>query len=139
MSGDVWRSFWDHVARGIIAIPVCLDCRRANWYPSHRCRSCGGEAFEWEQLSGSATVFVSLWSFRDFAGEGREVPYAVALVCPVEHPGVRLLASVTDAHLPADGTSQPPIESGTRVQLEAVTSASGSIVVARPRRDEADA
>ena len=91
---DDWGRFWSHTAGGRVRVPVCSGCGTPNWYPASRCRRCGAAVFTWKALSGDAEVFLEMTVHRDFTGEGRTVPYRVALVVPAEHPSIRLLARV---------------------------------------------
>lgn len=91
---DDWGRFWAHAAGGRVRVPVCSGCGTPNWYPASRCRRCGAAVFTWKALSGDAEVFLEVTVHRDFTGEGRTVPYRIALVVPAEHPSIRLLARV---------------------------------------------
>lgn len=114
---DDWQRFWSYVSEGEIRVPVCSRCGAPNWYPASRCRRCGSAAFGWTALSGEGEVFLAMTVHRDFTGEGRDVPYRIALVEPVEHPSIRLLARVPTAD--ADG-ADGGVAAGDQVRLTVV-------------------
>lgn len=106
---DDWARFWSYVTDGDIRVPVCDACGAPNWYPASQCRRCGAADFGWHTLSGEGEVFLAMTVHRDFTGEGRAVPYRVALVEPVEHPSIRLLARAGEG-----------VDAGDRVRLTVV-------------------
>jgi uncharacterized OB-fold protein len=98
-----WAAFWQGVHSRQISVPVCTACGMRNWYPSARCRRCGGATFSWVSLSGEVEVYLSMTAHRDLAGLG-EAPYGVALVTPCDQPEIRLLARVDPTDPPEPGT-----------------------------------
>ncbi|HEY4333270.1 MAG TPA: zinc ribbon domain-containing protein [Ilumatobacteraceae bacterium] len=100
---NAWDTFWAHVDDGSIRVPTCAVCATPNWYPTARCRNCAAAEFDWQVLSGEGEVFLAMPIFRDFAEDGRTVPYGVALFSPIEHPTLRMLARVVGDGLPNAG------------------------------------
>jgi uncharacterized OB-fold protein len=98
-----WSAFWQGVDSEQITVPECTSCATRNWYPSARCRRCGGATFTWIPLSGEVEVYLSMTAHRDLAGLG-EAPYGVALVTPRDAPEIRMLARVEPTDPPEPGT-----------------------------------
>ena len=81
--------FWEHAAKGVLAIPRTAD-GRWHWYPKSL-------DVEWVPVSGRGTVFswtevhqVFLPAFAD------QVPYLTGLVALEEDPSVRLATRFVD-------------------------------------------
>jgi len=94
------REFWAGAARQELRLPRCDRCGRLCWYPRAKCRSCEGEAFTWQALSGRGTLFswvvVTHPFLPQFAGL---IPFAPALVALEEDPGARLATRMVDCNL----------------------------------------
>lgn len=97
-----WSDFWAATEDGHVRLPRCADCGRRNWYPSPRCRGCGGSAFTWAAIDGEVVVVLAMTAHRDLAGLGA-APYAVALVEPAGEPGTRIVCRVGVDDLPVAG------------------------------------
>ena len=104
------RPFWEGAARGELVTPRCQGCASLVWYPDGPCRRCGAIEREWVALSGRGRLFS--WSFvrrafiPQFAGL---VPFAPALVVPVEDQAVRLVTIIVDCS-PEDLAIDMPVE-----------------------------
>lgn len=96
---DVGTAFWTACAHGRLILPRCSKCRHLRWYLQPRCPRCQEPGYEWAELSGRATLFSCTVVHRSFSAVGPAVPYAVALVLPVEDPGVRLVTRLIDYEL----------------------------------------
>jgi uncharacterized OB-fold protein len=88
--------FWEHAARGVLAIPRTAD-GRWHWYPKTT-------DVEWVPVSGRATVFswtevhqVFLPAFAD------QVPFLTGLVALEEDPAIRLATRFVDCDTIAIG------------------------------------
>ncbi|WP_009480220.1 Zn-ribbon domain-containing OB-fold protein [Rhodococcus sp. JVH1] len=85
-------STWaDGLIRGIPQVPRCEKCGLWNWYPQPTCRGCQGSDFTWQDIGTEGVVHTWTEVLRAIDSvDGLEPPYVVALVEPVQTPGVRI-------------------------------------------------
>jgi hypothetical protein len=85
------------IAERRIVLPHCDACGSFHWYPLPRCPGCGSAGWSWREVRPQARLLT--WTMvahafsPDLAGK---VPYLVALVEPVDAPGVHLVTTVVD-------------------------------------------
>jgi uncharacterized OB-fold protein len=90
------RPYWDHAARGELALPRCGDCGGWHETPIEFCRKCGGK-LAYQVVSGEGEVYSYLVQHHTVApGFGRLTPYVIALVSPREAPQLRLVSRLVD-------------------------------------------
>jgi len=88
--------FWEHLGRGEIAFPRCLDCGRHHWYPKALCPWCQSTRIEWTPVTGAAELYSWTVVRHAFTAEYQDkIPYTVALVEFPDAPGVRLLTNLS--------------------------------------------
>jgi uncharacterized OB-fold protein len=88
--------FWEHLERGEIAFPRCLDCERHHWYPKALCPWCQSTRIEWTPVRGEAALYSWTVVRYAFTAEYQDkLPYTVALVEFPDAPGVRLLTNLS--------------------------------------------
>ncbi|MDB5445955.1 MAG: hypothetical protein JWQ97_1272 [Phenylobacterium sp.] len=88
--------FWDHLAKGQLAIQRCEDCRAWQFPMIARCRHCAGE-LAMEPLSGRGSIYTYIVEHRKVApGFDELLPYVIALVTPEEAPHVRIPSRIPD-------------------------------------------
>jgi hypothetical protein len=91
------RPFWEAAAAGELRIPRCRTCGRLHWYPRTACRRCGGTAFDWEAMSGRATLFSWVVVTHAFLPQfADKVPFVPGLVALEEDPAVRIPTEIVD-------------------------------------------
>ncbi len=89
--------YWEHLARGELAIQRCQSCHEWQFPAIEFCRRCGG-AFDYEKLSGEGTIYSYLVQHHNVApGFDALRPYVIALVTPDEAAHVRLAARIVEA------------------------------------------
>lgn len=92
-AAELWRA----AARGELALPRCLSCGRLHWYPTPRCRRCGGQRHAWERLSGRGTLFTWVVVRHAFLPQFRDdLPFVTGLVALSEDAEVRLATRIVD-------------------------------------------
>ena len=105
--------YWEHLARGELAIQRCTACRQWQYPMLERCRRCGGE-LQLERTGGRGTVHSFIVEHHRVApGFDDQRPYAIALVALDEAPEVRLSGRV-------EGANPAEVQIGARVQAEIV-------------------
>ncbi len=96
------REFWAGAAAHELRIPRCDSCGRLCWYPREQCRSCAGDTFTWEAMSGRGTLFSWVVVTHAFLPQFADLtPFAPALVALEEDPAVRLATRMVDCDLDA--------------------------------------
>jgi uncharacterized OB-fold protein len=94
-AGPVSAPFWDATREQRLVLQWCVACDAVVHYPRDRCPRCLGDALEWRDASGDATVYAC--SVMNEPGNplmaGRE-PYVVALVDLRE--GARFLTNIVE-------------------------------------------
>lgn len=74
------RQFWDWCAQGELRLQCCAGCGELAWPPVEACEVCGGNGFEWQRMSGEATL-VSWCRFeRDYYAGRLPLPWDAILV-----------------------------------------------------------
>lgn len=82
------QPFWDAAADGRLVLPQCRSCGEVIWYPRTFCPSCASRDVEWNEISGTGTVYSFTVVER---GQGRwrdHSPYVLAYVELAEGPRV---------------------------------------------------
>jgi uncharacterized OB-fold protein len=91
-SADEWtQGFWDAAANEQLVAPKCSACGTFRLPPGRFCRECGSQAFTWEPLPATGTVFTCT-VVRD--GEG--APYMPAVIDPDGASGIRFVSALVD-------------------------------------------
>lgn len=96
--------FWEGLARGVLVLPRCAECRV--WREPGRilCGECHSFATSWEQVRPRGTVFTWIRSHRSFIAElDVAAPYVTVLV-QLEDAPVRLLGILEEPEAVAIGT-----------------------------------
>ena len=84
--GGPHDTFWEWCAKGELRIQHCAACAQFSWPPVEACEHCGGEALDWQRMSGRGTV-ASWCSFeRDYYGGILPIPWDTILVELEEGP-----------------------------------------------------
>ncbi|MGE0387145.1 MAG: Zn-ribbon domain-containing OB-fold protein [Gammaproteobacteria bacterium] len=112
------RGYWEHTARGVVALQRCAACRRYQFPALETCRHCGG-TLAWEPVSGRGRVHAYIVQQHPVApGYDDLRPYAIALVEPEESP---------DLHVPGRVLGPPgAVRVGAAVQAEIIDLPGGS-------------
>lgn len=53
---SVTKPFWEAVAKGVLLIQQCADCKKHVFYPRTHCPHCWSNKLEWTQASGNARL-----------------------------------------------------------------------------------
>lgn len=101
--------YWQQAAAGELLLQCCADCGNLQHYPRSLCVLCWSHDLNWQQATGTGTV----WTFTVVASPGHpawrpEVPYVLALVELDEGP--RLITNVV-------GCPPESVHCGQRVRL----------------------
>lgn len=89
------RPFWDAARDRRLLVKRCADCGAAHFYPRPFCPECWSEQVEWEEASGSATLYTySTVHVNDLPPFPERVPYVAAMVDLAEGP--RMMSNVVD-------------------------------------------
>lgn len=92
---DEATTFWDATRAQQFLLPWCTACVTAIWYPRLTCPRCLGDAVEWREASGTATVYACSIHWKPGTGRvDEDGPYVVALVDLTE--GVRVMTNVVE-------------------------------------------
>ena len=84
------QPYWDGCKRQVIVVQRCQSCGRRRHRPSAGCHWCGGQGFDWVELSGRGKVYTYTVVHRAFhPAFAGEVPYVVGLVSAEEDDTVR--------------------------------------------------
>lgn len=106
---EAGQPFWDATRERRLALPWCTACGIPVWFPREACPRCLGDAFDWRDASGLATVHaLSVQTKAGLPMMADRVPYVVALVDLDE--GVRLMTNIV-------GCPTDQVEVGMRVRL----------------------
>lgn len=94
-ASPVTKPFWDAAREQRLLLQHCDHCRRAVFYPRHRCPHCWSDALSWQEASGAGTVASHITVHRPaHPAFAEEAPYDVALIDLAEGP--RMLSNVVD-------------------------------------------
>jgi len=73
--------YWDGIREGKLKIKSCTECGKPHHPRRILCFHCGGDTFEWFEISGHATVFSFSTIHRAPSEEFKgELPYTVGIV-----------------------------------------------------------
>lgn len=80
------RTFWDWCGQDELRLQCCTACGEIAWPPVAACEQCGGDAFDWQRMSGKATL-VSWCRFeRDYYAGRLPLPWDTIVVELAEGP-----------------------------------------------------
>ena len=89
------QPWWDAAAEGRYLIRHCNACDHRYWYPRDFCPACWSEDVEWQEASGTGTLYTySIVHRNDLPPWGDRVPYVAAIVDLDEGP--RVMAHLVD-------------------------------------------
>jgi len=91
---DLNRDFWTGGGNGKLLIQRC-ECGRWVHPPAPTCPACGGGALRPEAVSGRGRVFTYTVNRHPF-DPSVPVPYVIAVVEPVEQPGLRITTNIVN-------------------------------------------
>jgi len=123
------KPFWAAAAESRLVFPRCANCARFVWYPRPKCPECGGEHFDWTQVSGKARLFSWTAVQRALHPPLKPIaPYAPVIVEFDEAPGVRLvsrwigsdpsaLVIGQDVRIVFEDLGHPALETGIRAPM----------------------
>jgi uncharacterized OB-fold protein len=114
--------FWTACESGRLVVQQCTGCLHAWHIPVERCPECLGARFEWAPASGRGTIYSFVVARRGrFPGFEDRVPYVIALVQLVDHPGVRLFTNIV-------GCDPSAVRVGAPVRVTFKADSSGRIL-----------
>jgi uncharacterized protein len=87
--------FFAACERGELVVPRCSSCERLFFYPTVLCPHCHSFEWEYEQVSGEASVYSFTEVHRPLGSE-LPAPYVVAVVSLAEDERVRLMTNIVD-------------------------------------------
>lgn len=90
----VTAPYWEHAARGELAVQRCVRCRAAFLYPRISCPECGSGNLEWFVTAGTGTLQSYVIVHRAAGAFAGHEPYSVAIVKLDE--GLSLLTTIVD-------------------------------------------
>ena len=84
---DSNRPFWTAAKEGRLVMQHCKACGHVRYPINHVCPKCLSDAFDWQQLSGRATVYSSIVFHQVYnQAFAQDVPYNVSLIQLEEGP-----------------------------------------------------
>lgn len=91
------QPYWDAAREHRLLIKRCGSCRRPHFYPRPFCPHCWSSQVEWEEASGSGTLYTfSIVRRNDLPPFNERVPYIAAIVDLDE--GVRMMTNLEQCH-----------------------------------------
>lgn len=79
--------WWEHLARGVLALPRCEDCSGWHFQPRPACPHCGSQAIGWQPASGRGQVYSFTVVHRaPSPAFAQQAPYVIAIVATDEGP-----------------------------------------------------
>jgi uncharacterized OB-fold protein len=87
------QAFWDATPQGKLLYKKCTACGEPHFYPRTYCPFCFSDKTEWQEASGSGTIYTYSVMRR------APVPYAIAYVELAEGP--RIMTNIVDCDLNA--------------------------------------
>lgn len=96
----VTTPYWEGCRRGVLLLQRCTACRAVQLPPQRHCRSCLGDALEWQPAAGTGRI--TSWTVVRHpvsAAFAADVPYVVAIVALDEGP--TMMSGVRDCALDA--------------------------------------
>ena len=89
--------FWNGCKRRALLVQRCGTCERMRHRPAAGCHWCGGQTFDWVEVSGRGAVCTYTIVHRAFHPSfADDVPYVVALVATEEDPSVRFHTRIVE-------------------------------------------
>lgn len=86
--------YWEATKRDVLLVPRCRSCGKAFWYPRGFCPWCHSGDLEWNESSGTGTIYSFTVTERGQGPWAEVVPYVVAYVELDEGP--RLLTNLVE-------------------------------------------
>lgn len=109
------KPFWDAARESRLVVQSCVACGHVQHPPRPLCLACWGDALEWREASGLATVYSFTAAHRTSTkGYRDDTPYVVAIVDTDE--GARMTTNIV-------GCDPAAVHVGMRVEVifDAVT------------------
>lgn len=80
------QPYWEHAARGVLALQRCRACALVFHYPRAYCPQCTSAELEWFAATGRASLYSYVIVHRGEGAFAERGPYAVAVVELAEGP-----------------------------------------------------
>ncbi len=126
------RDYFAAAARGELAIPRCIACRRWVWYPEPTCPACG-DALAWVATAGRGSLFSWVVVRRAFLPAFADmVPFVTALVALEEDPAVRIVTLIVDADPDALAVGEPMLATFRPLRFPTVPDREAVVPMFRP-------
>ena len=96
---ELTQPFWDAALEGRLTAPKCTRCATFVLPPAPFCFSCQNDAFDWEELPGTGTIYTfTVVRHPLHPGLDDVVPYVSAVVDldGTQGAGARLIANIVD-------------------------------------------
>jgi hypothetical protein len=106
--GPYTRPFWDACQRGVLEVPVCLDCGQLFLPGGPVCPACWSTNLQPQPVSGEGEIF-TFTVYRHSYHPALETPYVVALIELAEGP--RLISNIV-------GCAPGDVEIGMAVRVK---------------------
>lgn len=98
--------YWAGLREGRLLMQRCTACGRLQFYPRIVCKHCGGDALDWDEMSGRGRIYTYTIVHRaPFEAFMADVPYAYAVVELDEGP--RLVCTIVTDDLDGLAVDQP--------------------------------
>ena len=95
------QPFWDGCAVGELRVQGCKRCGHRQFYPRIVCTACGGDALQWNPVSGQGTLrSYSVVRRPVTEAYAAQVPYVIVVVALAEGP--TLMSQLTGIDLGAE-------------------------------------
>ncbi len=92
--------FWAAVAEHRLVCQRCANCGHRRMPPGPVCPVCQSMSYEWDELSGRATLYTYTVARHALVPEMREsIPHVIAAVELDDAPGLRLVGNVVDVNV----------------------------------------
>ena len=89
--------FWTAIRNHEFKLQQCRPCSKFRWPPQQTCPYCQAEDYQWQTLSGKATLYTYIIITQPVFPQWREIaPYNVVQVAPDEAPNVHMVSNVVD-------------------------------------------
>ena len=106
---DETRPYWEAAKQGRLLIKKCNACGEVHHYPRPFCPTCWSEDVEWQEVSGSGTLYTYSTIFRNDLAPFSEWGAYVAAIVELDE-GPRLMTNVV-------GTDPASLRVGMPVQV----------------------
>ena len=91
------KEYWEGCKRHELLLQRCSQCGSYRFPPSPMCHECTSMSFEWTRISGEGRLYSwMVVQYPTHEAFTEDIPYAVAMVEPVEQKGIRLTGSLVD-------------------------------------------